>query len=187
MLRSTGVRRSPVIAIKQTSEITFAALRVNWNKSLLRYPFWCEKGCEKKTTDKRHIQCQRDQCRSDMITKSFKTKVRSWEFSCCSFIKQGLSSLFSSCYVKSLACCYEAQFGQISMNISRSGSVLRLKTSRKRVKFGPLNNFELSTIADGELWLLTFLTASVLLIKSDYLNHSNEDSDWLIVTSSMRV
>ena len=34
---------------------------------------------------------------------------------------------------------------------------------------------------------LTFLTALVLYSQSDYLNHSNRDSDWLIVTCFIRV
>ena len=34
---------------------------------------------------------------------------------------------------------------------------------------------------------LTFLTASVLFNQSDYLNHSNKDSDWLIVACLIRV
>ena len=34
---------------------------------------------------------------------------------------------------------------------------------------------------------LTFLTALVLYSQSDYLNHSNKDSDWLIVACFMRV
>ena len=34
---------------------------------------------------------------------------------------------------------------------------------------------------------LTFLTALVLYSLSDYLNHSNRDSDWLIVACFMRV
>ena len=34
---------------------------------------------------------------------------------------------------------------------------------------------------------LTLLTALVLYSQSDYLNHSNRDSDWLIVACSMRV
>ena len=33
---------------------------------------------------------------------------------------------------------------------------------------------------------LTFLTALVLYSQSDYLNHSNRDSDWLIVACFMR-
>ena len=40
-----------------------------------------------------------------------------------------LSSLFSNCHVKKPACFYEPQFGQISLNISLSNSVL--KTKRK--------------------------------------------------------
>ena len=34
---------------------------------------------------------------------------------------------------------------------------------------------------------LTFLTALVLYSQSDYLNHSNRDSDWLIVACILRV
>ena len=34
---------------------------------------------------------------------------------------------------------------------------------------------------------LTLLTALVLYSQSDYLNHSNRDSDWLIVACFMRV
>ena len=49
------------------------------------------------------------------------------------------------------------------------------------------------TIEECELWWflnydgLTFLTALVLYSQSDYFNHSNRDSDWLIVASFMRV
>ena len=35
--------------------------------------------------------------------------------------------------------------------------------------------------------VLTFLTASVLYSQSDYLDHSNRDSDWLIEACFMRV
>ena len=38
-----------------------------------------------------------------------------------------LSSLFSNCHVKKPACFYEPQFGQISLNISLSDSVLETK------------------------------------------------------------
>ena len=34
---------------------------------------------------------------------------------------------------------------------------------------------------------LTLLTTLVLYSQSDYLNHSNKDSDWLIVACFMRV
>ena len=34
---------------------------------------------------------------------------------------------------------------------------------------------------------LTFLTALVLYTQSDYLYHSNRDSDWLIIVCFMRV
>ena len=34
---------------------------------------------------------------------------------------------------------------------------------------------------------LTLLTALVLYSQSDYLNHSNRDSDWLVVACFMRV
>ena len=34
---------------------------------------------------------------------------------------------------------------------------------------------------------LTFLTAVVLCSQSDYLNHSNRDSDWLIVVCFMSI
>ena len=34
---------------------------------------------------------------------------------------------------------------------------------------------------------LTFLTALVFYIQSDYLNHSKKDSNWLIVACFMRI
>ena len=48
----------------------------------------------------------------------------SGEFGCRSFVKLALSSLFTICHVKKLACFHEPQFGRISLNISLSDSVL---------------------------------------------------------------
>ena len=42
-------------------------------------------------------------------------------------------------------------------------------------------------IADCELWWFAFLTDLVLFKQSDYLNHSNKESDWLIIACFMRV
>ena len=44
-----------------------------------------------------------------------------------------LNSLFSNCHVKKLACCYESQFGLISLNISLSESVLETKKLQTKV------------------------------------------------------
>ena len=51
----------------------------------------------------------------------------SGEFGCRSFVKLALSSLFTICLVKKLACFYEPQFGRISLNISPPHSVLETK------------------------------------------------------------
>ena len=60
----------------------------------------------------------------------------SGEFGCRSFVKLALSSLFTICLVKKLACFYEPQFGRISLNISPPHSVLETdKTSCKSVTF----------------------------------------------------
>ena len=47
----------------------------------------------------------------------------------------------------------------------------------------PLLNFDGFFNFDG----LTLLTALVLYSQSDYLSHSDKDSDWLIVACFMRV
>ena len=109
------------------------------------------------------------------------------EVGCRSFVKLALRSLFTICHVKKLACLCEPQFGWISQNISPPHSVLETKKLQA-------NYLSLWTIAaECELWWflnfdgLTFLTALVLYSQSDYLNHSNRDSDWLIVACFMRV
>ena len=67
------------------------------------------------------------------------------------------------------------------------------RISGKSVRFDLPNYSSLKAIAKCELWWilnfdgLTFLTALVLYSQSDYLNHSNRDSDWLIVACFMRV
>ena len=101
---------------------------------------------------------------------------------------QALCSLFSLCHGKKLARFYEPQFGRISLNISLSDSVFETtKTSGKRFNFDLPNSFNLWTIADRDLWwfvnfdALKFLTALVLC------NHSNKNSDWLILACLMRV
>ena len=61
------------------------------------------------------------------------------------------------------------------------------KTSGKRFNFDLPNSFNLWTVADRDLWwfvnfdALKFLTALVLC------NHSNKNSDWLILACLMRV
>ena len=40
----------------------------------------------------------------------------SGEFGCCSFVKLALSSFFTICHVKKIACFCEPQFGRISLN-----------------------------------------------------------------------
>ena len=63
------------------------------------------------------------------------------EFGCRSLIKLVLSSLFTICYVKKLACFCEPQFGRISLNISPLHSVLETKkTSGISVRFD-LSNY----------------------------------------------
>ena len=52
-----------------------------------------------------------------------------------SFVKLALSSLFTSCHVKKLACFCEPQFGRISLNISPPHSVMEIKkNSSKKVR-----------------------------------------------------
>ena len=101
---------------------------------------------------------------------------------------QALCSLFSLCHGKKLARFYEPQFGRISLNISLSDSVFETtKTSGKRFNFDLPNSFNLWTVGDRDLWwfvnfdALKFLTALVLC------NHSNKNSDWLILACLMRV
>ena len=95
-----------------------------------------------------------------------------------------LKCLFSTCHVKELACFYEPQFGRVSLNISLSDSVLETKRLHAEVLNYSSFFFLLQNVNfDG----LTFLTALVLYSQSDYLNHSNRDSDWLIVACFMRV
>ena len=95
-----------------------------------------------------------------------------------------LNCLFSTCHVKELACFYEPQFGRVSLNISLSDSVLETKRLHAEVLNYSSFFFLLQNVNfDG----LTFLTALVLYSQSDYLNHSNRDSDWLIVACFMRV
>ena len=61
-----------------------------------------------------------------------------------------------------------------------------LKTSGKSVKFDrTILVYNLSQIVNFEG--LSLLTAFVLYSQSDCLNHSNRDSDWLIVACFMRV
>ena len=95
-----------------------------------------------------------------------------------------LNCLFSTCHVKELACFYEPQFGRVSLNISLSDSVLETKRLHAEVLNYSSFFFLLQNVNfDG----LTFLTALVLYSQSDYLNHSNRDSDWLVVACFMRV
>ena len=94
-----------------------------------------------------------------------------------------LNCLFSTCHVKELACFYEPQFGRVSLNISLSDSVLEIKILQAEV----LNYSSFLLLQNENFDGLTFLTALVLYSQSDYLNHSNRDSDWLIVACFMRV
>ena len=89
---------------------------------------------------------------------------------------------------KKLACFYEPQFGRISLRISLSDPVLETKRFQAKELNSTCRTISLSKVLqnvnfDG----LTFLTALVLYSQSDYLNHSNGDSDWLIVAFFMRV
>ena len=71
---------------------------------------------------------------------------------------------------------YKPQFNWISLNISHSDKRFQAKVLNLTCQC--ISVCELLQIVnfDG----LTFLTASVLLNQSDYLNHSNKDSDWRI-------
>ena len=77
---------------------------------------------------------------------------------------------------------------RISLNISLSDPVLETKKLQAKVL-----NLTCQAILVCKLLQnmtfdgLTFLTDLVLYSQSDYLNHSNRDSDWLIVTCFMRV
>ena len=78
--------------------------------------------------------------------------------------------------------------GKISLNISLSDSVLETKKIQAKVLNSTCRIILVCKILqnmnfDG----LTFLTALVLYSQSDYLNHSNRNSDWLIVACFMRV
>ena len=85
--------------------------------------------------------------------------------------------------MKELACFYEPQFGRVSLNISLSDSVLEIKILQAEV----LNYSSFLLLQNENFDGLTFLTALVLYSQSDYLNHSNRDSDCLIVACFMRV
>ena len=90
--------------------------------------------------------------------------------------------------LKKLACFYEPQFDRISRNISLLDSVLGTKkASGKSVKIDLPNSLSCSLWQIVSFDSLTFLTALVLFNNSDYLNHSNGDSNWLTVACFMRV
>ena len=78
--------------------------------------------------------------------------------------------------MKNLHGFYKPQFNWISLNISLSDE--RLQANVLNLTCQCISVSELLQIVnfDG----LTFLTASVLFNQSDYLNHSNKDSDWRI-------
>ena len=117
----------------------------------------------------------------------------SGEFGCRSFKKHSPCTVcFLPCHVKKLACFYELKFflvfcflfGWSLLNISLQDSVLETETSGK-IRFAELFWF----VTYRRLWTLMVLTltAFVLYSQSDYLYHSNRDSDWLIVTCFTRV
>ena len=90
--------------------------------------------------------------------------------------------------MKKLACFYEPQFCRVSLNISLSDSVLETKKLQAEVLNSTCRNIQVfKLLQNGNFDGLTFLTALVLYSQSDYLNHSNRDSDWLIVACFMRV
>ena len=129
MLRSIATSlswRSPVITVQQTSEIISVALRVNWTKSLFWYPSRC---------GPHHSQ-----------QPSF-SALSSWAIFFLwirlSFIQKthALRRLFSNCHEKKL-CFYEPQFGRISLNFSRSDSVLRLRHLRQKCYIPPTELFQ---------------------------------------------
>ena len=122
MLRSIAASSSwwsQVIAVKQASEITSAALRVN--KRLLWCPFRCY------------------EWRAGSFTAAEFTALSSWVIFMFLWIRlsfihktQALGTLFCNCHVKILVCFYEPQVGRISLNISLSVFVLRLKNLRQK-------------------------------------------------------
>ena len=142
------------------------------NKSLLGYPFRC---VEWKATS---------------VTALSSRAIFMFRWIRLSFIHKtlALNCLFSTCHVKKLACFYEPQFCRVSLNISLSDSVLETKKLQAEVLNSTCRNIQVFKLLqnvnfDG----LTFLTALVLYSQSDYLNHSNRDSDWLILACFMRV
>ena len=147
------------------------------SKSLLWYPFRCDEWKATSLTAEEYY--------STVIASNLHVPVNRLSFI---LNTQALCSLFSLCHGKKLARFYEPQFGRISQNILLSDSVFETtKTSGKRVNFNLPNSFSLWTVADRDLWwfvnfdVLIFLTALVLF------NHSNKNSDWLILACFMRV
>ena len=103
-------------------------------------------------------------------------------------IPSDLHVLVNSAVVHPLAYFCEPRLSQISLNIPLSDSVLETKKLRAKVLNSTCRIILVCKILqnmnfDG----LTFLTALVLYSQSDYLKHSNRDSDWLIVACFMRV
>ena len=128
---------------------------------------------------------------SDILSDALSSRaISTFRWIRLSFIHKtlALNCLFSTCHVKKLACFYEPQFCRVSLNISLSDSVLETKKLQAEVLDSTCRNIQVFKLLqnvnfDG----LTFLTALVLYSQSDYLNHSNRDSDWLIVACFMRV
>ena len=101
----------------------------------------------------------------------------------------GWKSLFSTCHVKKLACFISHTSAEVHWTFhfqilyQRKRKNLPAKVSNSTVRTIQVCKLSRNVNFDG----LTFLTALVLYSQSDYLNHSNRDSDWLIVTCLMRV
>ena len=174
MLRSitaTSSWRSPVLVVKQASEITSVALlseTMHCVEGHISHSSWILRRCHPEES------------------------LCSCEFNRGSFLKHApfklKSCLFSTCHVKKLECCYELQFGRISLNISLLDSVFetkKLQAKEINSTWRTLSVCKLLQIVnfDG----LTFLTALVSFNQSDYLKHFNKDSDCLSVACFIRV
>ena len=86
--------------------------------------------------------------------------------------------------MKQLAYFCEPRLGRISLNISLSDPVLETKKLQAKVLNSTCRAILVCKLLqnmnfDG----LTFFTALVLYSQSDYMDHSNRDSDWLIVAA----
>ena len=115
----------------QTSEMISAALRVNWTKSLLWYPSRC-------------VEWKATSLTAADISALSSRAIFFFLWIRLSFIHKthALRSLFSNYHEKKL-CFHEPQFGRISLNISRSDSVLRLRHLRQKCHIRTIELFQL--------------------------------------------